>query len=172
LAEATTRIDARNRVSKAETRFPDFPQGEETAMPYEYLDHTADLGIRGIGDTLEQAFAQGAQAMLDAIADTSSLEPRLACEVTCTAPDIPALFCEWLNELLYQSEMLRALWQSARVSSLAQTGGEWVLKGAARGELLDPERHTVYTQVKAATYAGLSYRQSDGQHILECVLDV
>jgi SHS2 domain-containing protein len=47
-----------------------------------------------------------------------------------------------------------------------------MLEGVARGEPLDLERHTMRTEVKAATYAGLSYRQEGGQHILECVLDL
>ncbi len=141
-------------------------------MSYQYLDHTADLGIRAVGKTLEQAFGQGAQAMLDAIADTRGIQPQLACQVTCSAPDIPALFCEWLNELLYQAEIHSALWQNACISRLERIGSEWVLGGVAHGEPLDLERHVLHTEVKAATYAGLEYRQSDGHHILECVLDL
>ena len=149
-----------------------YPEGWETAMPYQYLDHTADLGIRAIGDTLEDAFGQGAQAMLDAIADVQYLEPQLACPVTCSAPDIPALFCEWLNELLYLAEIHSTLWQRAGVTRLERTGAEWTLEGTAQGEPLDLDRHVLHTEVKAATYAGLAYRQSKGQHILECVLDL
>lgn len=141
-------------------------------MPYQYLDHTADLGIRAIGSTLEQAFEQGALAMLAAISDVRSIEPRRVCQVTCRAPDVPALFCEWLNELLYQADIHHVLWQSAQVTHLEQYGTEYVLEGVARGEPLDLARHTTHTEVKAATYAGLCYRQSEGQHILECVLDL
>jgi SHS2 domain-containing protein len=47
-----------------------------------------------------------------------------------------------------------------------------MLEGVAHGEALDLSRHSVHTEVKAATYAGLDYRQSSGQHILECVLDL
>ena len=141
-------------------------------MPYQYLDHTADLGIRGIGSTLEQAFEQGAQAMLDAIADTHSLEAGHTCRVTCSAPDIPALFCEWLNELLYQAEIHRILWKRAQVTQLQQTGVEWTLDGVALGEPLDLDRHVLHTEVKAATYAGLAYRQTGESHILECILDL
>jgi SHS2 domain-containing protein len=141
-------------------------------MPYQYLDHTADLGIRGIGDTLQEAFDQGAQAMLDAIAEVHAHRPQLTCPVTCSAPDVPALFVEWLNELLYQAEIRGALWQSAHVTHLAQSGTEWTLHGTACGEPIDLARHTLHTEVKAATYAGLSYRQRAGQHILECVLDL
>lgn len=141
-------------------------------MPYQYLDHTADLGIRAIGDTLEHAFEQGAQAMLAAIADVQDLAPKLGCPVACSATDIPALFCEWLNELLYLAEIHRALWASAHVTHLEQAGSEWTLRGMVYGEPLDLARHTLHTEVKAATYAGLAYRQNQGQHILECVLDL
>lgn len=145
---------------------------EETAMPYQYLEHTADLGIRAIGDTLQEAFEQGAQAMLDATADTGAVKTTLTCQVTCSAPDIPALLIEWLNELLYQAEVHHALWQSARVDRLHQAEEEWTLEGVAEGEPLDPERHEFHTEIKAATYSGLSYRQDEGRHILECVLDL
>jgi tRNA nucleotidyltransferase (CCA-adding enzyme) len=145
---------------------------EATTVPYTYLEHTADLGIRAVGDTIEEAFGQGAQAMLDAITDTRGLACPLSSPVTCRAPDLPALFCEWLNELLYLAEVRRALWKNARVTRLARTGAEWALEGVVHGEPLDPERHDLHTEVKAATYAGLSYRQSGGQHILECVLDL
>jgi SHS2 domain-containing protein len=141
-------------------------------MPYQYLNHTADLGIRGIGDTREDAFVQGALAMLAAIADLGKIQSRLACQVACTAPDIPALFVEWLNELLYQADVHGALWKSAQVTCLERNQEGWRLEGVAHGEPLDPDRHELYSAVKAATYAGLSYRHEKGKHILECVLDL
>ena len=109
-------------------------------MSYQYLDHTADLGIRAIGATLEQAFDQGAQAMLEAMSDTQGIEPKLACRLTCRAPDIPALFCEWLNELLYQAQVHGALFASAHVTRLERTASEWMLEGTAQGEPLERVR--------------------------------
>ena len=141
-------------------------------MPYQYLEHTADLGIRAVGETVQEAFEQGAQAMLNAIADTGAVKSTLTCQVTCSAPDIPALLIEWLNELLYQAEVHHALWQSARVNRLDQAEDKCTLEGIAVGEPFDPERHELYTEVKAATYSDLSYRQEEGRHIFECVLDL
>ena len=45
-------------------------------MPYTYLDHEADVGIRAIGDTLEEAFQEGAKAMLNVMWDISTIEER------------------------------------------------------------------------------------------------
>jgi len=141
-------------------------------MPYELLDHQADMGIRGIGSTLEEAFCEGAQAMLATMADVDSVVPRVEYPLRCTAPDIPSLFVEWLNEILYQRAVHDALFACARIDDLRLVGSEWTLVGAAHGELLDPERHELYTEVKAATYSGLAYRIERDQHILQCVIDL
>jgi len=141
-------------------------------MPYEYLDHLADLGIRGIGSTPEEALSEGAQAMLAAMAETSLVREQQALAQICTAQDIPALFVEWLNELLYQRQVHDLLFARARVTQLRPGGQGWTLEGTAWGEPFDPERHQVYAEVKAATYFGLSYRVLEGHYIIQCVLDV
>ena len=141
-------------------------------MPYEYLDHQADLGIRGIGATPETALSEGAQAMLAAMADVEKVQAKRKFVQQCVAPDIPALFVEWLNELLYQRQVNDSLFASARVNRLEQTDQGWRLEGIAYGEPLDTSRHEIYTEVKAATYSGLDYRMEQGQYVIQCVVDL
>ena len=141
-------------------------------MPYEYLDHQADLGIRGIGSSPEEAFSEAAQAMLAAMADTALVRSEQALVQRCTAQDLPALLVEWLNELLYQRQVHDLLFAQAHVTRLAPDGEGWMLEGIAWGEPLDPERHQLYTEVKAATYYGLDYRVEDGHYVIQCVVDV
>jgi SHS2 domain-containing protein len=141
-------------------------------MPYEYLDHQADLGIRGIGATPEEALSEGAQAMLAAIADVHAVQEQQQFVQHCSAPDIPSLFVEWLNELLYQREVNGVLFASARVVRLTQDKLGWHLEAVAKGEGLDPDRHEIYTEVKAATYSGLAYHSQGSQHIVQCVVDL
>jgi tRNA nucleotidyltransferase (CCA-adding enzyme) len=90
----------------------------------------------------------------------------------CTAPDIPSLFVEWLNELLYQREVNHVLFASARVLHMGQVKGNWMLEGLAKGEPLDLARHEIYTEVKAATYSGLDYRKEGDLWIVQCVIDL
>jgi len=141
-------------------------------VPYEYLDHTADLGLRATGATPREALSEGAQAMLEAMADTSKVRETQEFEQHCRAPDVPALFVEWLNELLYQREVNDVLFASAYVTELDQQGDMWTLKGIAKGEPLDPNRHELYTEIKAATYYGLAYECSPNRCMIQCVLDV
>jgi len=141
-------------------------------MPYEYLDHTADLYIRGIGQTPREALSAGADAVLAAMADVDKIVPRQEFAQHCTAADIPSLFVEWLNEILYQREVEGVLFASARVIALEEDEKGWKLEGTARGEPLDADRHEVFTEVKAATYYGLEYRREAQQYVIECVVDV
>jgi SHS2 domain-containing protein len=141
-------------------------------MPYEYLDHQADLGIRGIGHTLHEALSEGAQAMLAAMANLDTVQQTQQFVQRCTAPDIPSLFVEWLNELLYQREVNDVLFASARVVHLEQHPSGWTLEAIACGETLDPDRHEIHIEVKAATYFGLAYEIQGDRHVVQCVVDV
>ncbi len=110
--------------------------------------------------------------MLAAMANVEKVEEKQRFVQRCTAPDIPSLFVEWLNELLYQREVNDVLFASAHVTRLKQGTGGWTLDGVACGEPLDPQRHQVYTEVKAATYSGLDYRTDGGCYVVQCVVDV
>ena len=141
-------------------------------MPYEYLDHQADLGIRGIGSTPEEALSQGAQAMLAAMADTELVRAQQQLVQHCRAPDIASLFIEWLNELLYQREINNLLFRSAHVARLSQDQEGWMLEGVAYGEPYDASRHETHTEVKAATYSGLAFHRQGDRYIVQCIVDV
>jgi SHS2 domain-containing protein len=141
-------------------------------MPYEYLDHQADLGIRGIGATPQEALSEGAQAMLAAMANIDQIAGQQQFVQRCVARDIPSLFVEWLNELLYQREVNDVLFASARVTRLERSDQGWILEGIALGEPLDADRHEIHTEVKAATYYGLDYCVSQDRYVIQCVVDV
>jgi len=141
-------------------------------MPYEYLDHEADIGIRGIGDSLAEAFAEGAQAMFSIMADLETVVLQESVTIHCEAPDAETLFVEFLNELLFQREMRDLLLSRCQVKELQQGAGGWYLDALAWGEPLDPDHHEVLTEVKAATYSGLKIFCQNGQYVVQCVVDV
>src|SRR3990172_5732006 len=71
-------------------------------MPYTYLDHEADVGIRASGASVEEAFEEGAKAMLNVMWDISTIEERQNVSIECEARDVPELFVEMLNEILFK----------------------------------------------------------------------
>ncbi|MBC7252180.1 MAG: archease [Anaerolineae bacterium] len=141
-------------------------------MPYEYLDHEADMGIRASGATLQEAIAEGARAMFGIMTDINQVERSIEVPIRCQAEDPAALFVECLNELLFQSDVRHLLFADFQVTRLIHTDTGYQLEGVARGEPLDAGKHELWTEVKAATYAGLRYEVENERHILQCVVDV
>jgi len=142
-------------------------------MPYEFLEHEADIGIRAWDKTLEKAFAQGGKALFDIMVDIKKVKKASSVDISCEARDIPALFVEWLNKLLTEADIKKMVFRDFKIKSIEPFGYDvYRLKGTASGEKLDPERHLIKTEAKAATYFGLKYEFKDGSHYLQCVVDV
>lgn len=133
-----------------------------------HFEHGADIGIRGVGATLEQAFEQAAIAMTAVITDPASVSPSTELSVNCQAPDAELLFLSWINELVYQMAVKRLLFSRYRVS--IQDGR---LSATALGEAVDRQKHQPAVEIKGATFTELSvYRQDDGAWLAQCVVDV
>ena len=141
-------------------------------MPYEYLDHEADIGVRGIGATLEEALTEGARAMLHVMVNPETVTPMVEIPVRCQASDLASLFVALLNELLYLREVRATTLIDVRIIRLEKVGSDWVLEGLAVGEPLAPDKHEFLTEVKAATYFGLKTYVEDDQYVVQCVVDV
>jgi len=142
-------------------------------MPYEFLDHEADIGIRAWDKTLEKAFAKGAEALFEIMVDTKKVKKVSSVGITCEGRDIPALFVEWLNKLLTEAGIKKMVFRDFKVTSIEPFGYDlYKLKGTAYGEKLNPKKHTLKVEPKAATYFGLKYEFKNGNHYLQCVVDV
>ncbi|HHL40121.1 MAG TPA: archease, partial [Deltaproteobacteria bacterium] len=61
-------------------------------MPYTYLEHGADVGIRSEGRRLEEAIEAGAEAMLGVMFDLDSVRERIAVTIRAQAPTPELLF--------------------------------------------------------------------------------
>ena len=68
---------------------------------WSHFSHQADVGVRGEGASLEQAFAATAEAMTAVITELQSVESREAVEIRCHAPEPELLLVDWLNALIY-----------------------------------------------------------------------
>ena len=137
------------------------------ALPvrYEEIEHTADVGIRAYGSTLNELFANAAEGMFSLIADLDSVKPVGEIEVRLAAEDIPTLMLRWLSELLYIHETQRLLLAAFDV----QVDGT-SLRGRARGEAIDKKRHELKLVIKEVTRHRLSVDPQKG--IAEVIFDI
>ncbi len=68
---------------------------------YRQLSHTADLGWRIRGATLEELFENAAAALVSTMVDRRTLRRTETREITLESADRESLLVDWLNHLLY-----------------------------------------------------------------------
>jgi SHS2 domain-containing protein len=135
---------------------------------WEHFSHGSDIGVRGIGSSVEEAFEQAAIALTAVVADVGAIEQIEIVEVQCEAPDLELLLVSWLNAIIYEMAVRRMLFSKFRIA-LADCS----LTGALTGERVDPERHRVAVEAKGATVTALKVTcDQDGQWLAQCVIDV
>jgi SHS2 domain-containing protein len=134
---------------------------------WEHFPHSADVGIRGHGATLAEAFEQAALALTGIVTD-AEIEPRTLAEVACEASDLEVLFVEWLNAIIYEMAVRSMIFGRFKVT-LTDTG----LCGTLWGEPVDQAKHTPACEPKGATYTALRVAQEpDGTWSAACIIDV
>lgn len=135
---------------------------------WEHFDHSADIGVRGFGPTVETAFEQAAVSLTAATADVDAVNARDAVDVECEAEDYEALLVAWLNALIFEMAVRQMLFSKFSV----QLDGK-VLRGTAWGEPVDIARHHPSAEPKGATFTALAVSEnSEGIWTAECVVDV
>ncbi len=144
------------------------PHDAAAAETWEHFRHGADIGIRGSGATMVQAFEQAALALTAVVTEPDTVRALQAVDIHCSSPDNDFLFLDWINALIYEMATRGMLF---RRFVLTREGA--ALHGTAWGEPVDVERHRPAVEPKGATLTELKVEQaSDGRWIAQCVVDV
>lgn len=126
------------------------------------------MGIRGIGPTLEEAFAQAAVALTAIITDPSKVLAKESITLRAADPDRELLFVDFLNAIIFEMASRNMLF-----GDFVVTIKEGALTATARGEAVDVARHQPAVEIKGATYTALVVRELDnGLWMAQCVVDV
>lgn len=134
---------------------------------FEYIDHTADIGIIAHGNSVEEVFVNAAYGMFSLIADLEKVAEVISHQVVAEATDQEELLVAWLNELLYLFDAEGLIFSRFEIVDLRQQ----YLRAMAYGEKVDPARHNLKTHVKAATYHQLKLEK--GAHFrAQIILDL
>jgi SHS2 domain-containing protein len=135
---------------------------------WEHFHHQADIGIRGIGKTIKEAFEEGATALMAVMCSLEKVEAKEEVIIQCEAEEAELLFADWLNSIIYEMDTYRMLFSKFEVSI---NGNK--LDGKMWGEKINPDKHETAVEVKAATYMMLKVEKNDaGKWIAQCVVDV
>ena len=142
--------------------------GDASAASWEHFHHVADIGVRGVGHSLAQAFEQAALAMTAVMVDPESVKEREQVDISVAAADDEILLTEWLDALIYEMATRKLLFRRFQVQIAAHR-----LRGRAWGEPIDIARHQPAVEIKGATFTELRVWQGkDARWRAQCVIDV
>jgi SHS2 domain-containing protein len=115
---------------------------------FEFIEHTADMGLAAYGKSLPEAFANAAYGMFSIIAELDDVKEIESRRIEINGDDKESLLFEWLNSLLYYFDVEGLIFKRFDIVEF----GEGRLKADCCGEKYDPKRHQLKTGVKSATY--------------------
>ena len=134
---------------------------------WEHFTHDADIGIRGLGATLSDAFEMGALALTHVIANPATIKPVKSVSISCDAPDQEILFVDWLNAIIYNMAIHHMLFSEFHI-----TIKNGALQAIIKGEAVDRKRHQPIVEIKGATYTELKVYTKENVWIAQCIVDV
>jgi len=124
-------------------------------MSYEFLDHTADVGVELLADSREELFAEALRAFTDTVTDLDTVDPAEGHDLEVEAETLAELLVEWLGELVYRFDVDGLLFYDVEDLAIEETGDGLRLTARALGEPYDEERHPLAVEIKGVTYHGL-----------------
>jgi SHS2 domain-containing protein len=141
------------------------------ALPegWEHFEVVADIGVHAWGPDLAACFRQAALGVFQLVVPPAAVAPREHREVSARGDGPEALLVDWLNELLYLHEIEGFAVHDVAALELVDGVG---LHARVLGEPIDPTRHPIGIQVKAATFHQLAVIRQADRVDARVVLDV
>jgi SHS2 domain-containing protein len=140
--------------------------GEAASLPFEILEHTADIGLRAYGRTLEGLFQNACLGMLEIMgARTEDGRNQEGIVLDMSEKDLGAILVEFLDEVIYCVDRY-----VARVASVdVRIDGDLLVAAILWGASPDPVEGT---ELKATTYHQLEVGQESDGWVASVYFDV
>lgn len=141
---------------------------------FHFLDNiaTADLAFDASGDSLEELFHGATCAVMEALADPTTVgsDWRQTIERTDENPD--ELLFDWLSDLVYWKDAAGVVFSRSELTLTPHNEGSWKLVGILFGEPVDGSAQTLRDDVKGITKHLYRLLQEEGKWTVRVVLDV
>ncbi len=143
-------------------------------MPYKYLEEiaTADIAFEAWADSLRDLFIVSSDALVNVmVEDLDTIKKKESKLIHLQNIALDLLLFDVLQEIIYYKDAFRLI---LRLDSaeIAENKGQFLFKGTARGELIDPQRHRLAADVKAVTFHQLQLNNNKGMWNAHVVLDI
>ncbi|UCG35544.1 MAG: archease [Candidatus Omnitrophota bacterium] len=137
---------------------------------FEFIEHTADFGIRVYGKTLPELFVNSAQALFSIILDYKP-QAEIQKTIELEEENLEDLFVDWMNELISQffADKFLPAQYSVSIESKPELN---ILKADITGEGFNPYERKINKEIKAATYHNLKVEKTKEGYAAEVIFDV
>ncbi len=117
-------------------------------MPYQTIDHTADIGIVVQADTVEALFAEAARALSELIFGQRVFATTETVTLAVKGSDWPDLMINWLRELLYLWNGENKIIGPVTILRIEQFTAE----ASVPVDNIPCDPHDIFNEIKAVTY--------------------
>jgi len=139
---------------------------------FEFIDHTADAGLKAFGKTVEELFENAATGMFSLITEPETVTAQDTEELAVEAYEYDELLKNYLSELLYLQVSKHSLYSKFKVKISDSVERIKVLEGTAKGEPFDPGKHVIATEIKTVTYHQLYVEKKKGYWEAQIIFDI
>ena len=135
---------------------------------FEMIEHTADVGVVGIGDDMAGAFENCAYGMFSVMADLANYKPNAHKSVVAVGTENVELLQRFLSALLVLFDGDRLLPVDIEITEISLGR----LTAWVDAKKIDESIEWLGPQVKAVTYHQMSVEESSGVWRAKAIFDV
>jgi SHS2 domain-containing protein len=140
-------------------------------IPFEYLEHTADIKFRAYGKTAEEMLCNAAAALFKSMVEPTTIAIKETWKVELQADDLEDLAYQWLSEIVFLFETESAVFSAFAVKLEQDATEAWKLQAEIGGERIDLQRHAFGNEVKAITRHKFGIKKNE-VWCIQVILDV
>jgi SHS2 domain-containing protein len=143
------------------------------AWTFRFLEEVAlaDIGFEAEGESVEEVFRGATQAILETMANPSTVSGRWERVIERSDVDLSVLLFDWLSEVVYWKDAAGVVFREAPLT-LTQDGEVWVLRARLIGAPVDQQTQELHADVKGVTKHLYELKQTGDRWKARVVLDV
>ncbi len=137
---------------------------------FEFLEHTSEAKFRAYGKTMEEAFANGAEALYNIFVDTEKVDGRIKKKIDAEGSDIKALLLNFLEQFIILVDSENFLLQ--KITRIKITEGKKLkIEAEALGDKYS-EKYETHGALKAITYNDMLVQKEKDYFVVQVVVDI
>ncbi len=141
---------------------------------FHFLDDvaTADLAFDASGDSLQDLFQGATCAVIEALADPTTVRSTWRQTIERTDEDSAELLFDWLSDLVYWKDAAGVVFSRSELTLTHEDHRCWKLTGLLYGEPVNGLAQSLRADVKGVTKHLYRLGQQGGRWTVRVVLDV